>query len=90
MATYKNETKGARPLHLTGGGYKLIEAGATFEIEEARVAKRAMAPGIRKVKGDAKLPKPSASAVAAVTGKAAPKKASKAPAKRKAPAKPKA
>jgi hypothetical protein len=93
MAAYRNDTKGARAIHLHTGNHVLVEAGATVEVESYRVKR--LAPGIVVAKSD-KLSKPPAKAVAAVAGKAkapakkrTPRKSrAKAPAKAKAAAKP--
>jgi hypothetical protein len=84
MAEYRNDAKGARTIKLTGGGYVLVEAGATVEVPDSRIAR--VGPGLVAV--PSQVTKASAKAVAAVTG--AKPNARRAPAKRKAAAKPKA
>lgn len=50
MSVYRNTTQGARAIHLTNGGYVLVEAGATAEVADGAV--RRLGPGIMKDKGD--------------------------------------
>jgi hypothetical protein len=85
MATYKNTSKGARTIKLVGGGYKLVEAGASVTVRDDQVAR--VGPDL-VVDKSARLPRPSAAAVKAVT--ASKPRTRKAPARRKAAAKPKA
>lgn len=66
MATYLNETKGARAIHLRTGNHILMEAGASVEVEGYRVTR--LAPGIVCTKADPKLAKAPAKAVKAVSG----------------------
>lgn len=47
---YRNDTNGARAIHLTTGSYVLVEAGATSDIDEGKV--RRLAPGLVKVKNE--------------------------------------
>lgn len=47
---YRNETKGARAIHLTNGTYVLVEPGATAEIDASRVKR--LAPGLVKAKSN--------------------------------------
>jgi hypothetical protein len=84
MATYKNTSKGARTIKLAGGGYKLVEAGASITVRDDQVVR--VGPDLVLDKS-ARLPKPPAAAVKAVTAKP---RTRKAPARRKAAAKPKA
>lgn len=49
---YRNETKGARAIHLTNGTYVLVEPGATADIEAGRVKR--LAPGL--VLADSEVP----------------------------------
>jgi hypothetical protein len=88
MATYKNTSKGARTIKLVGGGYKLVEAGASITVRSDLIAR--VGPDL--VLDKSTLAKPSAAAVKAVTAKPAASKprTRKAPARRKAAAKPKA
>lgn len=65
MATYKNESKGARTIHLITGGYVLVEAGAEYQIGEHKVKR--LAPDIVVTETD-RLPKVPAKAVKAVAG----------------------
>jgi len=83
MAEYRNEAKGARYVHLNGGGYKLVEAGATVEVDEGMVTR--LGPGIVLDKRSL-VSKAPAKVVAAVTGSKPKTAPSKAPARRKAPA----
>jgi hypothetical protein len=50
--SYRNTTKGARAIHLTNGGYVLVEAGATADIPEGKV--RRLGPGL--VLADSEIP----------------------------------
>lgn len=90
MAEYRNTSQGARTLKLVGGGYILVEAGATVSIASHKVAR--IGPDIVEAAPDKKLPKPPAAAVKAVAGtpKAKRKAPASAPRARKAPAKRKA
>lgn len=44
MASFRNDTKGARAIHLTGGGHVLVEPGDTLTLSDARVLR--VAPGL--------------------------------------------
>lgn len=50
---YHNPTQGARAIHFHTGNYQLVEAGATVEVDPARVKR--LAPGL--VVAENKLPK---------------------------------
>jgi len=50
---YRNETKGARAIHLTNGGIQLVEPGAVAVVSPSRV--RRLAPGLVQCK-DPELP----------------------------------
>jgi hypothetical protein len=84
MAEYRNDSKGARAVHLNTGNHVLVEPGATVTVESHRVKR--LAPGLVQAAPDKKLPKPSAAAVKAVAGSKAKPRTRRAPAKRKAPA----
>lgn len=55
MASFKNSAKGARYIHLVGGGRVLVEAGATATVDEGKIVR--LGPDIAKAKkGDLKDP----------------------------------
>lgn len=60
---YRNETKGARAIHLLSGARILVEPGATADVDESKVKR--LAPGLVKSKKGG-LPKPPADLAAKV------------------------
>lgn len=68
---YRNDTKGARPIHLTGGGHVLVEPGETVSIPAHRVLR--LGPGIVEAEDPDLGPVPE-DLKEAVTAAATPKK----------------
>lgn len=77
---YRNDTPGARAIHLTHGGYVLVEPGATLALDPAKVLR--VGPGIVKV-ADPEGPGDAPASLKRLVRKAAPKTKRSAPRKRR-------